>query len=195
VYLHDPDEHWREVLDTAYPTLEELRAQGVISAIGAGMNQSEMLADLARNTDMDLFMLAGRYTLLEQAALDDLLPVCLDRGIGIVAAGVFNSGLLSRNAPSSDAKYNYGDAPAVIIERARRISDICERNNTTLPAVALAFPLAHPAVVSVCVGVRSTEQIERNVDLYWAGVPNAIWDELKASDLLRLDAPVPTKRT
>jgi D-threo-aldose 1-dehydrogenase len=195
VYLHDPDDHWREVLDTAYPTLEELRAQGVISAIGAGMNQSEMLADLARNTDMDLFMLAGRYTLLEQAALDDLLPVCLDRGIGIVAAGVFNSGLLSRNAPSSDAKYNYGDAPAEIIERARRISDICDRNGTTLPAVALAFPLAHPSVVSVCVGVRSTEQIERNVDLYRAGVPNAIWDELKESDLLRLDAPVPTTPT
>ena len=191
VYLHDPDNHWREVLDSAYPTLEELRSQGVISAIGAGMNQSQMLTDLARNTDMDVFMLAGRYTLLEQTALDDLLPVCLDRGIGIVAAGVFNSGLLSRNAPSNDAKYNYSEAPAELVARARRISEICERHGTSLPAVALAFPLAHPSVVSVCVGARSPEQIKRNVDLCQEPVPDTIWTELKDSGLLRLDAPVP----
>jgi D-threo-aldose 1-dehydrogenase len=191
VYLHDPDEHWREALDTAYPALEELRSQGVISAIGAGMNQSEMLADFARNTDMDLFMLAGRYTLLEQAALDDLLPTCLERGIGIVAAGVFNSGLLSRNTPSNDAKYNYDEAPAELIEKARLISTICERDGTSLPAVALGFPLAHPAVVSVCVGARSADQVERNVDLLTVPTPSIVWTDLKESGLLRMDSPVP----
>ena len=111
VYLHDPDEHRREVLETAYPALEELRGQGVVSAIGAGMNQAAMLADFARHTDMDVLMLAGRYTLLEQSALNDLLPVCQRRGIGIVAAGVFNSGLLARRAPADAARYNYADAP------------------------------------------------------------------------------------
>jgi D-threo-aldose 1-dehydrogenase len=111
VYLHDPDEHRREVLDTAYPALEELRGQGVVSAIGAGMNQTAMLADFARHTDMDVLMLAGRYTLLEQSALEDLLPICQQRGIGIVAAGVFNSGLLARRTPPDNAMYNYDDAP------------------------------------------------------------------------------------
>jgi D-threo-aldose 1-dehydrogenase len=191
VYLHDPDEHRREVLDTAYPALEELRGQGVVSAIGAGMNQTAMLADFARHTDMDVLMLAGRYTLLEQSALDDLLPVCEQRGIGIVAAGVFNSGLLARRAPADGAKYNYDDAPEALVLRAQRMAEICERHGTSLPAVALAFPLAHPAVLSVCVGARSPEQIERNVELYRSGVPATVWGELQEQGLLRPDAPVP----
>jgi len=192
VYLHDPDEHRREVFDTAYPALEELRAQGVVSAIGAGMNQVEMLSDFARHTDMDVFMLAGRYTLLEQSALDELLPLCEERRIGIVAAGVFNSGLLSRPNPADDAKYNYDDAPVELLVRARRIAEICERNGTSLPAVALVFPLAHPSVISVCVGSRSPEQIEGNINSYLPGVPGAVWSELKEEGLLRPDAPVPT---
>ena len=191
VYLHDPDEHRREVLDTAYPALEELRGQGVVSAIGAGMNQTAMLADFARHTDMDVLMLAGRYTLLEQSALEDLLPVCQQRGIGIVAAGVFNSGLLARRTPVDDAKYNYDDAPEALVLRARRMAEICERHGTSLPAAALAFPLAHPAVLSVCVGARSPEQIERNIDLYRSGVPISVWGELQEQGLLRPDAPVP----
>lgn len=192
VYLHDPDEHRREVLDSAYPALEELRAQGRVAAIGAGMNQTAMLADFARLTDMDVFMLAGRYTLLEQFALDDLLPMCQEKGIGVVAAGVFNSGLLSRAHPSDGAKYNYADAPEDLVERARNIADICERHGTTLPAVALTFPLAHPSVVSVCVGARSPLQIEANVDLYRDPVPASVWTELKERGFLRPDAPSPT---
>jgi D-threo-aldose 1-dehydrogenase len=192
VYLHDPDEHRREVLDSAYPALEELRAQGVVSAIGAGMNQANMLADFARNTDMDVLMLAGRYTLLEQSALEELLPCCEKRQIGIVTAGVFNSGLLSRSTPDDDAKYNYGDAPVELIERARRIAKICALHNTSLPAVALAFPLAHPSVVSVCVGSRSPEQIKDNIDLFRSGVPDSVWVQLKEEGFLRRDAPVPT---
>jgi D-threo-aldose 1-dehydrogenase len=191
VYLHDPDDHRDEVYAAAYPALEELRAQGVVRAIGAGMNQSAMLADFARNTDMDVFMLAGRYTLLEQHALDDLLPVCEERGISIVAAGVFNSGLLARATPSDDAKYNYDDAPGELVERARRIAQVCGRHGTTLPAAAVAFPLAHPAVVTVCVGARTRRQVERNERLFDEPPPAALWIELKELGLLRADAPVP----
>jgi D-threo-aldose 1-dehydrogenase len=191
VYLHDPDEHYREALGTAYPALEELRGQGVVRAIGAGMNQSAMLAEFARNTDMDLLMLAGRYTLLEQPALDDLLPVCQTRGIGIVAAGVFNSGLLADPAPRGDAKYNYADAPASLVQRAQRIAEVCARHGSSLPAAALALPLAHPAVVSVCIGARSPKQIAENATLSRARPPAELWAELKAAGLLRADVPVP----
>ena len=162
VYLHDPDGHLADVLSEGFAALADLRAEGVVSAIGAGMNHSEPLATLVRETDMDLVMVAGRYTLLEQESLDDLLPLCLERGVGVVAAGVFNSGLLARPSPSMDAHYNYEDAPPSVVRRAREIARICQRHGTTLPAAAIAFPLAHPAVVSVCLGARSGEQIERN---------------------------------
>jgi D-threo-aldose 1-dehydrogenase len=191
VYLHDPDEHYRTALDEAYPALEDLRKQGTVGAIGVGMNQTSMLVDFARNTDMDLLMLAGRYTLLDQTALDELLPTCEQRDIGIVAAGVFNAGLLARSAPADDAKYDYADAPPHLIRRARVIADVCDRHGSCLPAAALAFPLAHPAVVSVCIGARSADQVDRNVRLHRSSVPGELWDELRADGLLRSDAPVP----
>ncbi len=190
VFLHDPDDHFEQALGVAYPALEEMRRQGLVTAIGAGMNQTSMLAEFARNTDMDLLMLAGRYTLLEQAALDELLPVCMQRGVAVVAAGVFNSGLLARSVPTDDAKYEYGEAPRSLLERARRIADVCDRAGTSLPAAAIAFPLGHPAIASVCVGARSPEQIEQNVQLYRAGVPVEVWAELKLAHLLRSDAPL-----
>jgi D-threo-aldose 1-dehydrogenase len=180
-----------EVFATAYPALEELRGEGMLRAIGAGMNYSEPLADLVRDTDVDLLMLAGRYTLLEQGALDELLPLCVERRVGIVAAGVFNSGLLARAEVAADAKYNYVDAPTELVERARSIAAVCERHGTTLPAAALRFPLGHPAIVSVCVGARSAKQIDRNVALYRDTIPAALWAELKAEGLLREDAPTP----
>jgi D-threo-aldose 1-dehydrogenase len=194
VYLHDPDDHRTEAFGTAYPALEELRAQGVVSAIGAGMNHTAMLADFARHTDMDVLMLAGRYTLLEQGALDELLPICEQRGTRIVAAGVFNSGLLARCTPADGARYNYADAPQELVARARGIAAICQRHGTSLPATALAFPLAHPAVVSVCVGARSPEQIDRNIRLHRSDVPAAVWSDLRKEGLLRPDAPVPAER-
>jgi len=190
-YLHDPENHMDEVFATAYPALEELRGEGMLRAIGAGMNYSEPLADLVRDTDVDLLMLAGRYTLLEQGALDALLPLCVERRVGIVAAGVFNSGLLARAEVAADAKYNYVDAPPELVERARSIAAVCERHGTTLPAAAIRFPLGHPAVVSVCVGARSANQIDRNVALYRDTIPAALWAELKAEGLLREDAPTP----
>ena len=191
VYLHDPDDHYDQALGSAYPALEQLRSEGVVRAIGAGMNQSAMLARFARHTDMDLLMLAGRYTLLEQPALDDLLPVCQERGIGVVAAGVFNSGLLASPHPQAGGRYNYSDAPEALVARAQRMAAICECHGTSLPAAALAFPLAHPAVVSVCVGASSPQQIERNARLHREHVPVDVWSHLKAEGLLRRDAPVP----
>lgn len=193
VYLHDPDDHRDEVLESGYPALAELRAEGVVGAIGVGMNQSRMLADLVRLVDLDVVMLANRYTLLEQAALDDLLPACEARGVSVVAAAIFNSGLLARPRPAEDARYDYGDAPPELVERARAIAAACERHGTTLPAAAIAFPLAHPCVASVCVGARSPEQIERNADLYREPIAADLWSELKAEGLLRDDAPTPAR--
>ena len=190
-YLHDPDDHLEQVLATGYPALAELRDEGVVAAIGAGMNQAPMIAELARSTDVDLVMLAGRYTLLEQGALEDLLPVCERRGIGVVVAGVFNSGLLAHRSPPDDATYDYARAPADVLDRARRIAGVCERHGTTLPAAALAFPLAHPAVVSVCVGARSPQQVRRNARLLGAQIPQDLWDDLREQRLLHAQAPVP----
>jgi D-threo-aldose 1-dehydrogenase len=192
VYLHDPDDHFEQVLAAGYPALEELRDEGVVAAIGAGMNQAPMLAELARSTDVDLLMIAGRYTLLEQGALDDLLPVCERRGIGVIVAGVFNSGVLARENPTEDATYDYAQAPADVLDRARLIADTCERHGTTLPEAALAFPLAHPAVVSICVGARSPEQVRRNARLLAAEIPGDLWDELREEGLLHAGAPVPS---
>ena len=150
-----------------------------------------MLSELARNADVDVLMLAGRYTLLEQGALDDLLPVCERRGIGVVVAGVFNSGLLARADVPDDATYNYAPAPAGMRDRARRIAAVCKRHGTTLPEAVIAFPLGHPAVVSVCVGARSPEQVRRNAHLLAAKLPRDLWGELREDGLLRADAPVP----
>lgn len=185
VYLHDPDNHWDEAIRHAYPALEELRAQGVVSGIGAGMNQAAMLAAFAHETDMDTLMVAGRYTLLDQSANDILLPRCEERGIGVVAAGVFNSGLLARPEPSPESRYDYGAAPGSVVARARRFAEVCVEYGTSLPAAAIAFPLTHAAVVSVCVGARSPVQIAHDVDLYARGVPTALWPALRGRGLLR----------
>ncbi len=191
VFLHDPDDHWPDALGQAYPALEELRSQGVVSAIGAGMNQAEMLADFVRHTDMDVVMLAGRYTLLEQGALDDLLPLCTDRGVAVIAAGAFNSGVLASDRPPDDAKHNYEGATSDILDRVRRIANVCDSHGVSLPAAAIAFPLAHPSVVSVCLGARSPEQVERNVQLHSRPIPPDLWTELKSDGLLRRTAPTP----
>ena len=190
-YLHDPDDHIPDVLATGFPALAELRAEGAVTAIGAGMNDSAPLTRLVRDADIDVVMLAGRYTLLDQKSLDDLLPTCEERGVAVVAAGVFNSGILARSEPPEHAKYDYADAPAELLERARAIARVCERHGTTLPTAAIAFPLAHPAVVDLCVGARSPEQIRLNAARYADDVPTELWAELKADGLLREDAPTP----
>ncbi|MFD5593157.1 aldo/keto reductase [Streptomyces griseorubiginosus] len=189
VYLHDPDEHWKQAADEAMPALAELRDQGVIGAIGAGMNQSAMLARFLRETAADVVMLAGRYTLLDQSALDDVLPAAQAHGKSVVAVGVFNSGLLSQDRPAEGMKYDYQDAPADLVRRALAIAEVCERYGTTLPAAAIAFPFAHPAVVNVTLGMRTAEQVRRNVDLHARPIPDGLWDELRAQGLIRADVP------
>src|SRR3954470_3987920 len=150
LFVHDPDDFHREALEGAFPALEELRSQGVIASYGAGMNQAEMLADFVRETDLDVVMLAGRYTLLEQGALDDLLPECERRDVSVIAAGVFNSGLLARERPREGAPSSCDRAPAGLGARVHRISDVPERHGTTLPEAAVQFALAPPAVATVC---------------------------------------------
>ena len=187
VYLHDPDDHWQQASQEAVPTLAELRDQGVVGAIGAGMNQSAMLARFLRETDVDVVMLAGRYTLLDQSALDDVLPAASELGKAVVAVGVFNSGLLSRDRPVAGLKYDYQDAPPELVNRAQRLAEVCEHYGTTLPAAAIAFPLTHPAVVNVTLGMRSAEQVARNVELYDKPVSEELWTALRAENLIRTD--------
>jgi D-threo-aldose 1-dehydrogenase len=191
LFVHDPDEYYREALDGAFPALEELRSQGVIRSYGAGMNQAEMLTEFVRRTDLDVVMLAGRYSLLDQRGLDALLPACLERGVSVVAAGVFNSGLLARDRPRSGATYDYAEAPADLVARASRIAEICERHGVSLPAVAAQFPLGHPSVSTVCLGARSASQVRRNVGLFDVRIPADLWSELVADGLLPAGVPVP----
>jgi D-threo-aldose 1-dehydrogenase len=190
VYLHDPDEHWRQAAEEAMPALAELRDQKVIGAIGAGMNQSAMLARFLRETAADVVMLAGRYTLLDQSALDDVLPAAQEQGKSVVAVGVFNSGLLSRERPAAGMKYDYQDAPKDVVERARAIAEVCEARGTTLPAAAIAFPLAHPTIINVTLGMRHPEQVTRNVELHRRHIPEGLWDDLRARRLIRSDVSV-----
>jgi D-threo-aldose 1-dehydrogenase len=190
VFVHDPDDFYRAALDGAFPALEELRSQGIIRSYGAGMNQSEMLADFVRNTDLDVVLLAGRYTLFEQGALDELLPLCGQRDVSVVAGGVFNSGLLATSRPGPEATYNYAPAPPEVLARVSRIADVCERHSVALPAAAVQFVLSHPLIATACLGARSAAEVRRNVTLLDAPVPEALWTELKGQGLLREDAPV-----
>jgi D-threo-aldose 1-dehydrogenase len=192
IFVHDPDEYYRDALDHAFPALDDLRRQGVITSYGAGMNQTAMLADFVLNTDLDIVMCAGRYTLLEQDALDDLLPASTARGVSVVAAAVFNSGLLARDRPTANLTYNYAPAPAELIVRVNALADVCEAHGVSLPAAAMQFALGHPAVATVCTGARSSEQVDRNAALFDVAIPDALWSDLAAAGLIRRDAPVPT---
>jgi D-threo-aldose 1-dehydrogenase len=187
VYLHDPDDHWRQATEEAMPTLADLRDQGVIGAIGAGMNQSAMLTRFLRETAADLVMLAGRYTLLDQSALDDVLPAAQDLGKSVVAVGVFNSGLLSLDRPAQGMKYDYQDAPPELVARALAIAEVCEAHGTTLPAAAMAFPHTHPSIINVTLGMRTPEQVGRNVELHDQHIPDGLWEALRTQGLIRSD--------
>jgi D-threo-aldose 1-dehydrogenase len=189
VYLHDPDDHAEQAFREGYPALEKLRSQGVVGAIGAGMNQAEMLTRFVRDTDVDVVLCAGRYTLLDQRALTELLPEAQKRGTSVVVGGAFNSGLLAD--PKPGATYNYAQAPTELLDRALRLKSVADRHGTTLRAAALAFCAAHPAVASVLVGTRSAAEVHDCADQFAATVPTAFWQELRDSGLLPADAPVP----
>jgi D-threo-aldose 1-dehydrogenase len=184
-FVHDCEDHVEEALAGAVPALIDLREQGVLSHVGLGMNFDDILARFVRESDVDTIMLAGRYTLLEQPALDELMPLCVERGVRVMAAGVFNSGILA--TPSPGTTYNYAAAPAELVERAQRIADVCARFGVELPAAAIALVAAHPAVESVVLGASSAEQVKLNVARASADVPPSLFDALVEEGLLRAD--------
>lgn len=190
VYIHDPDDYWEEAIGGAYPALEKLRSEGIVRAIGAGMMQTAMLARFAREGDFDCFLVAGRYTLLDTGGLDELLPLCAERGIGVIVGSPYNTGILVD--PTSRPIFDFGPAEQKWVERAIRIKEICERHNTPLMAAAIQFPLGHPAVVAVLTGARSVGELQQNMDMMRFPVPGVVWDEIREAGLLPADAPVPS---
>ena len=184
VLIHDPDDHASEALEAAAPTLSQLRSEGVIGGYGVGMNQAAMLARFVREADPDVVMVAGRYTLLDQTAGADLLPVARDRGVGVIAAGVFNSGLLARPQPRPDARFDYDIVPGELLERTTRLARVCEEFGVDLPTAALAFAGRHPAVTSVVVGLETPDQVRELVARWGRSVPDGLWSALSEEGLM-----------
>ena len=193
VLVHDPDadtvDHEKDALDSAFPTLADLRDQGVIKAIGSGMNQWQMLERFARNADVDVFLLAGRYTLLEQTSLD-FLDYCREAGIGIFLGGVYNSGILA-TGPKADAKYNYANAPQNILQKATAIQEICAQHGVALNVAALHFPPANPAITSLVVGAVKPAEVEANLAARLEELPEELWHDLRQEGLIERSAPTP----
>ncbi|WP_448004086.1 aldo/keto reductase [Agromyces bauzanensis] len=184
-YLHDPDVYDLDRgLAEGLPALARLRDEGVVGAIGIGTNRADAAARAVREGDLDLVMIAGRYTLLEQPAFDELLPLCEERGVGVVAVGVFNSGLLATDAPGEGARYDYGRVPADILERARRLAAVCADAGVSLPVAALHFPLRHPAVRAILVGTARAADVRQNLERLREPVPDALWEALREQDLI-----------
>jgi D-threo-aldose 1-dehydrogenase len=192
VHIHDPDDMFKEAMDGAYKALDKLRSEGTIRAVGAGMNQSAMLTDFANNGDFECFLLAGRYTLLDQSALVDLLPVAEKKGIAIIAGGVFNSGLLT-NPYSDKPMFNYRPAEKPWIEKAQKIDGVCKEFGIPLMAAALQFPYGHPAIASIVIGAGSVSHLKQNIELLGHKIPAEFWSELKKRGLVDEKAPLPTE--
>ncbi|MGW4086166.1 aldo/keto reductase [Streptomyces sp. NPDC004822] len=186
VYLHDPDDHGEQAFREGYPALEKLRSEGVVGAIGAGMNQTAMLTRFVMDTDVDVVLCAGRYTLLDQSALDELLPLAVECHTSVVVGGAFNSGLLADPRPG--ATYDYAQAPPRLVEQALRIKELAERHGITVRAAALAFCAAHSAVASVLVGARSAAEVTDCAQQFATPVPMGFWQELLDSGLLSEEA-------
>lgn len=202
--MHDPDEgstndgkpfyavsHFVQAMKETYPVLDDLRRQGVVKAIGLGMNQWQMLYDFAHAGDFDCFLLAGRYTLLEQLPLERFLPLCQKKQISIIIGGPYNSGILATGAKPG-AYYNYEPAPPAILDRVSRIEAVCARHHVPLPAAALQFPLGHPAVAAIIPGARSADELQANLAHFRHAIPADFWAELKQLKLIHADAPVPS---
>jgi len=188
-YQHGRDAHpglMRTLRESGYRALEELRRSGAVQAIGIGVNEKEVLLEALEWGEWDAFLLAGRYTLLEQGPLDDLLPRCLQAGTSIVVGGPLNSGILAGRDT-----WNYQTAPPEILARANAIRGVCERHGAPLAAAALQFPLAHPAVAAIIPGPRNTGEFRANLDLLQHPIPAALWQDLREAGLLHPDAPVP----
>jgi len=190
-FIHDPDDHHDQAINEAFPALADLRSQGVISAIGAGMNQWEALSEFAREGDFDCFLLAGRYTLLDHSGLDDLLPLCEEKQISIMLGGPYNSGILASDLQPGTT-YFYQEASAEVLDKARQIKAVCDRHNVPLKAAALQFGLAHPAVAATIPGARSPLEVEDNIEMASHPIPVDLWAELRHEGFLPEHAPVPT---
>jgi D-threo-aldose 1-dehydrogenase len=204
--IHDPDEavdvgagvdpysrsHFRNAMEGAYPALADLRSQGVIKAVGVGINQWQMLCDFAEAGDFDYFLLAGRYTLLDQDSMARLLPLCEKRSVSLVVGGPYNSGILATGAVGG-ATYDYHPATPEILDRVRRMEAVCARHGVALQAAALQFPLHNPLVASIIPGARSVAEVNANLDFLRQPIPIDFWAELKAERLINPAAPVPTE--
>jgi D-threo-aldose 1-dehydrogenase len=193
VWTHGPDlvdRRFQEAMDGCYRALDDLRSQSVIRAVGVGLNESEMCARFAEAGDFDCMLLAGRYSLLQQDALERFLPLAERKGIGVILGGVFNSGILATGA-RPDARFNYRQAPPDILERVARIERVCGAHGTALPVAALQFALAAPAVASVIVGGVTPEEVERNVAAVNHRIPASLWSDLKNEGLLPESVPTP----
>jgi len=182
--------HVAQVITSGWRTLEDLRATGQVKGVGAGLNQTGMIPRFLDHTDVDFFILAMPYTLLDQQALDVEFPMCAERGVRVVIGAVFASGILA-TGPVAGARYAYAPASADILEKTRRIEAVCRRHQVPLAAAALQFPLAHPVVASVIPGVFQPAHVRANVGLYRHPIPAGLWTDLKAEGLLREDAPTP----
>jgi D-threo-aldose 1-dehydrogenase len=193
-WTHGSDEarlaRLREFMAGGHKAMVELREQGVIKAIGAGINETRACLDLARAGDFDCFLLAGRYTLLEQGPLDELFPLALERGIGFIIGGAYNTGILATGAVEG-AYFQYAPAPPEIMARVRRIEQVCAAHQVRLPTAALQFPLGHEAVSTVVPGCRAPEEVAQNLEIFQPEIPADFWAELKHEGLLRADAPTP----
>jgi D-threo-aldose 1-dehydrogenase len=174
--IHDPDDHCEQALREAYPALEKLRAEGAVGAIGVGMNQVPVLTRFITDTDIDVVLIAGRYTLLDRSAGDVMLPAAVEHGVSVIAGGVFNSGLLI--APRPGATYDYGAAPAEVLARAARLEGTCARFGVPLRAAAARFPLTHPAIASVTIGARTADEVTDAIRMRALDLPLALWDAL-----------------
>jgi D-threo-aldose 1-dehydrogenase len=187
--VHDPDDHYDAAVNGAFRALMRLRDDGTVKAIGSGMNQSEMLTRFAEAVPVDCFLLAGRYTLLDQGALEALFPVCAAKNIGILLGGIYNSGILAD--PHTGAKFNYRDADAALVARALELDQLCRKHGTELKAAALQFCMAHPAVTVAVMGARNAAEVADNIAMSERTVPPAFWQELRAKNLVDARSPLP----
>ncbi len=193
ILVHDPDvEEFGETqaVEEAFPALIELREQGIVKAIGCGMNEWQMPARFIRRFDIDAVLLAGRYTLLDHGAYGEFLPLCVERNVRIIVGGPYNSGILARDL-SGDVTFDYELAPRHLVQKARRLDDICKRHKVDLKAAALQFVMAHPAVASVIPGAQSIPEMEQNIAAVRREIPKAVWAEMKSEGLIPADAPTP----
>jgi D-threo-aldose 1-dehydrogenase len=189
VFVHDPDDHMDQALAEAFPVLRRWRDEGVVGAIGAGMNYSAPLTRIVREADVDCVLLAGQYTLLDQTGAETLFPACEDTGTRVIAAAVFNSGILAD--PSDDSTFFYAPAPPELLDRARKMQAVCARYDVALAAAAIQFPTGHPVVETVLVGMRSPGEIATNCAGFRVNIPSDLWAELKHENLLTAEVPTP----